>query len=265
MSNDTRFKKGQSGNPAGRPKKTRLSSQSADALTLEMAERQVKLRDGDGEKTVSMIGAVKQAQFKSAVEGNALAQRDILRDYERAAAAREAAIGEISQRWRSYKAKAEEAIAYAVRTGRPVPRFLPHPDDVVIDDEVGARIIGPLTEEELAQLEETLRVRDVLIAQDVFESRQWDGKEKSRPGSAILFAQLLNERVPLRYRLSTLGFVTEMRRYERLSKRELLKHLHQSWAVFRRRAVPRGTMLPPIAKAMPVIEAFFEALCRSGP
>lgn len=41
----------------------------------------------------------------------------------------------------------------------------PHPDDVVIDYERGVRFIGPVDEEQAARLEETCKMRDVLILQ----------------------------------------------------------------------------------------------------
>jgi hypothetical protein len=62
---------------------------------------------------------------------------------------------------------ARAAIANAVRSGKPAPHDLPHPDGVVFDRERGARVVGPNDEVEQMQLKGTLQVRDLLVAQDV--------------------------------------------------------------------------------------------------
>jgi hypothetical protein len=74
----TRFRKGQSGNPAGRPRNSdRLR---AKALTLEEAYRAVVVReDGDGRAVpVPALQAVLRSQIALAMKGNGPAQRAVL-------------------------------------------------------------------------------------------------------------------------------------------------------------------------------------------
>ena len=73
----TRFRKGQSGNPGGRPKPPRLRVQ---ALTLEEAYRAVVVReDGDGRAVpVPALQAVLRSQIALAMKGNGPAQRAVL-------------------------------------------------------------------------------------------------------------------------------------------------------------------------------------------
>jgi hypothetical protein len=74
----TRFRKGQSGNPAGRPPNSaRLRVQ---ALTLEEAYRAVVVKeDGDGRaEPVPALQAVLRSQIGLAIKGNGPAQRAVL-------------------------------------------------------------------------------------------------------------------------------------------------------------------------------------------
>jgi len=73
-----RFKKGQSGNPLGRPRKKRVSgrrtdpafgTQLADGLLLEEAYRPVTVREGGKTYQIPAIQAVHRAMFVDAVRG----------------------------------------------------------------------------------------------------------------------------------------------------------------------------------------------------
>jgi ribosomal protein S20 len=72
----TRFQKGKSGNPSGRPR--RAATERAKALALKEAYRAVTLTQGDNVESVPAIQAVLRSQFVLAVKGNAQAQRAFL-------------------------------------------------------------------------------------------------------------------------------------------------------------------------------------------
>jgi hypothetical protein len=74
----TRFPKGQSGNPAGRP--PNAARLRVKALTLEEAYRAVVVReDGDGRtEPVPALQAVLRSQIALAIKGNGAAQRAVL-------------------------------------------------------------------------------------------------------------------------------------------------------------------------------------------
>jgi hypothetical protein len=84
---DTRFKKGQSGNPKGRPKGSGTLSQAAK-VTLEAANRKVTIREGGVARELPAVDAITLAQQKSALGGSALAQKHFLDRYEKAETAR---------------------------------------------------------------------------------------------------------------------------------------------------------------------------------
>jgi hypothetical protein len=72
----TRFQRGRSGNPGGRPRGT--TAERAKTLVLEEAYRLVKVRVGDKESTLPAIQAVLRAQIALAAKGNGPAQRAFL-------------------------------------------------------------------------------------------------------------------------------------------------------------------------------------------
>lgn len=83
----TQFKKGQSGNPKGRPKGSGTLSQAAK-VTLEAANRRVTIREGGVARELPAVDAITLAQQKSALGGSALAQKHFLDRYEKAETAR---------------------------------------------------------------------------------------------------------------------------------------------------------------------------------
>ena len=126
------------------------------------------------------------------------------------------------------------------------PALLPHPDDVVIDDETGVRFIGPVDEAQAAKLDETIKVRDILIMQDALDrclAEDPDGDDQ--PGSALLLAMILDKSVPARFRLAKAEWSERMIRYNRMPTRALLKTVYGAWKALGRR-VPRGRTLPPL-------------------
>ena len=73
----TRFRKGQSGNPSGRPK--RKATERAKEIALQEAYRLVPVRGGDKIVKIPAIQAVHRSQIALAAKGNGPAQRAVLR------------------------------------------------------------------------------------------------------------------------------------------------------------------------------------------
>jgi hypothetical protein len=72
----TRFRKGQSGNPGGRP--PRDPARRLKALTLQQAYRGVVIMENGRAEPVTAIEAVLRSQIELATKGNIQAQRAIL-------------------------------------------------------------------------------------------------------------------------------------------------------------------------------------------
>jgi hypothetical protein len=72
----TRFRKGQSGNPGGRPRG--MTAGRATALALKEAYRPVTVREGEKVLTLPAIQAVLRSQVALAAKGNGSAQRALI-------------------------------------------------------------------------------------------------------------------------------------------------------------------------------------------
>ncbi len=70
------FRKGQSGNPGGRPRG--VTALRAKALALEEAYRMVTVQDGDDAVALPAIQAIMRSQIAAAAKGNGPAQRAVI-------------------------------------------------------------------------------------------------------------------------------------------------------------------------------------------
>jgi Family of unknown function (DUF5681) len=75
----TRFRKGVSGNPAGKRAPTQYTLRDANRLIMEEAFRQVSVRDGDKIVKIPMFQAVVRSHNMSTVKGNGPAQRGVIK------------------------------------------------------------------------------------------------------------------------------------------------------------------------------------------
>lgn len=164
----TRFAKGKSGNPRGRPRKTKPASlpvggrllgsnQPTDALILAEAYRTVKVREGDRVVDMPVNQAILRSLQQNALKGNRLAQvnyTSLLRSIE--AGQREQQF-EYFKALVLYKEEAEAAIARSKRQGIAPPDIMPHPDDIYIDVRNGvAEVRGPLTAEDKVEYDNAI-------------------------------------------------------------------------------------------------------------
>lgn len=246
---ENQFKKGQSGNPKGRPKKTSsdvsLSDQPTLSAILSTALRMVQVRDEGGPTEINMRDALARAAFAGAVKGNARSQALVFDLLRKGDEARAREIRGSNEFWRDYKNRVSAEIEAARNQGISSPTPLPHPDDIVIDHENGPQFLGPIDEAEQKMVQDTLRCRDVLIMQDALDRRS-DVIDYDEIGSAELLAMVLERGVPARLRLSQTEWVHRAMKYESMPKRVLLKLLHESWTRIGR-PLPRGFVFPELS------------------
>ena len=163
-----RFRKGQSGNPGGRPKGCKNTPkqydpalQPTDKLILEEAYRPVRIREGDTTIELPAIQAAMRALAISAMKGSRLS-KTALAEIVRTVEARESSerltamenAFEYKQKWTAELERWEKQ-----GISRPLP--IPHPDDIVINMHTGVvRTEGPLDEREKKAWDQRLQRRD---------------------------------------------------------------------------------------------------------
>lgn len=215
-----RFRKGQSGNPKGRPRKKPATAkpepigQSAydDAFRAEL-DALVTINTPEGPAKITKAIAMKKAHMAVALKGNALALRDMAkeeqaleaRELTRAEEARQEALRrEEEQRqtyrkvaaYRTHKAK---VWAEAEALGHEPDAPWPHPEDILLDPAAQTfQIRGPFDESDLAVYEWVRAERDTLFIKALLdrdaEGQNLNSFEKIRVALWVSYDVLLPRR-----------------------------------------------------------------------
>jgi hypothetical protein len=172
---NSRFRRGRSGNPGGRPKGSKNKPADGidiDQMVLDEAERQMKIAEGDRVITITVGEAIVRRISVEARKGKYRQQKLWTDLHARAYEKRERGWNELMETWIAYKCKMEEKIAHNARLGLPPPEdMVVHPDQIIVDPYTNHfELVGPLTRQAKAELdayvEETRSVlREPLLEQ----------------------------------------------------------------------------------------------------
>ncbi|WP_109795080.1 DUF5681 domain-containing protein, partial [Minwuia thermotolerans] len=227
----TRFRKGQSGNPRGRPKKPKpkpiqLSDAPADAFLQEEAYRLLKFRENGKEVELPALQAVVRAMIMSALKGNRLTQRYAIEYLERKEERHFRARLERFARLEKLKVQGEAQIAEHRRQGMPPPDLLPHPDDIVLNHQTTeVWINGPEFPEEVAVFEHVAELRNLALMQSALWDKTSEARKNPPKGegicAALFFATLTDTVLPRRFRWRDGEAVGLMMDYAGMTRRDL--------------------------------------------
>ncbi len=159
----SRFRKGQSGNPKGRPKGARnkrlaLNEERLKGIFLDEVYRTITIREGDRDVVVSMAQAIVRSLSYKAAKGDFRSQRVVLDALSRIEKEDKDMYYEWLETVIGYKLYWEGELDRRKRLGiTSLPDPSPHPDQIHVDfHENTATVTGPVTKDEKEQ-QDTVR------------------------------------------------------------------------------------------------------------
>jgi len=250
----TRFVKGQSGNPQGRPRKPkprppRLSDGLSERFLEEEAYRPVALRENGQAIELAAAQAVIRSLAAGAIKGNRLSQKYFIEHLARLEQRNLERDVQNYVRLESLKRAGEKLLAAHERRGLPPPDLLPHPEDIVLRPSAGvAYVNGPETPEEVPLYEHVARLRDHLL---LYSGRFREPRKSSSPVADtnegcgyLIFAQLLDLMLPPRYRWKDGACLCLLMSYQSLTKRERERRIAAEFAQLKA-TKPRPLVVTP--------------------
>lgn len=186
---NTRFKKGQSGNPKGRPKGSRNmppeATRTLRQLLVHEAYRDVTIQDRDGPVSMSVAQAAIRSMGIKAAKGSVTAQKLFLSSLSAVEQEKAREQEELFAAVSDYKRQKLSYIEDCKRAGREPGELLPHPDDIELDMRSGRVIFhGPIDETDKTVWDELWARKGELEYELVYLYEQFEIKQASEDPDA---------------------------------------------------------------------------------
>jgi hypothetical protein len=208
----SRFAKGQSGNPKGRPRKAKrsgsstLSDLSAQEAFFKLAMQEITTNDGS---TITVRDGILKAEAAAALKGNTLAQKNFLNRYRRFEEERIRDVDESNDIFRAHVANYDRIVQLYLKQGKPVPDALPHPDDIEFVKNDYIRLKGGDPEIAAQNWRWMVMFRDALILQAEADQRSFPRTNPDETPPLFVsdfLAFFTNTCLPKRFQLDDLTF-----------------------------------------------------------
>jgi len=206
----TRFTKGKSGNPRGRPKGSKnqrpaMNEERLGDIIMQEAYREIKVKDGSKEIRIPTVQAIVRSMSINALRGDHRSQKTFTDLVIKKETKDKIQYDEFLKVMIDYKLDWEHEIERHKLMGIRPPEPVPHPDHIKIDMATGqVRITGPFTKEEKAEWDKLKKRREAAReAIKIYEADLKDPKNKKYKKSIedeIAFERqiiaIISERIP---------------------------------------------------------------------
>jgi hypothetical protein len=206
-------------------------------LLLNKAQATIKVKSDGQDKLITILEALIQKNVQMSLGGSVHAMGQIMRGIKAAEKARSKQISLDVEQGHLIREHYTLKLQNWVAAGKDPKLCVPHPDDIIVDEQSGWSVIGPVDIEDLKATLNQCALRDAAFANGVLDGRlastaEWaaaGGDIRQEPDFTGKALTLLIERsLPIRFRRSTPEWVTFETQLLSKTKRELLKHVHQS-------------------------------------
>jgi hypothetical protein len=206
-------------------------------LLLDKAQASIKVKSDGQDKLITILEALIQKNVQMGLSGSSHAMGQIMRSIRVAEKAHAKQISQDVEQGHLIRQNYTLKLKNWVDAGNDPKLCVPHPDDIIIDEQTGWNASGPVDAEDLQSTLKQCALRDAVFANGVLDGRMASKAEWAAAGGDIkrepdctgkALALLIEDTLPERFRRSTPEWVVFETQLLAKTKRELLKHVHQS-------------------------------------